>query len=591
MRVLLLQPEDSPRRGPWTKQSWDLLVDLGRSSSQTAAAWSEMAGCPLLRAGSFSDGPADIKRAGEILSVGKGRLLDGEGIDWWTLQSLEILLKALSVLTLQRLAREIPRSAILWATRPGEPAATFARIAGLPWRAYGNGWMAQSLNRARHYARLSRHFSPARITEIFLDKYDSAYRRRAQFASGNQPATMPVVLIPSAYTNVSRVACAYARLLPDQAFLLVATRRSATLFDRQANVHLRALASYAETRTPARELREILEKWSALSRDLQPIAEIALLQRLGMFDHFPTALANGLAVRNAWRAVLEREPVCGVLCGDDTNINTRLPVLLAAHRGLPTLDFHHGAMDGFYLAKPMPCDLYLAKNELERDYLLRVCGLPVNKVALGAPSPAHSVAVRSHSPINVEPARKTTIVLFSEPYENIGMRTEEVYRELLPALCRVARETERGVVLKLHPFESFSQRSEIVRAILSPEDRAQVRIVSGPLTEELLSETWAGVTVESTTVLDCAMRGIPCFLCAWLALAPFGYLRQYAKFGAGHVLHNANEVADVARVIAEDSTSGRKTVGDAGFRWQVIEPQQLAQWIGAESPELEARRA
>ncbi|MGO8795553.1 MAG: hypothetical protein ACLQLC_12075 [Candidatus Sulfotelmatobacter sp.] len=591
MRILLLQPEDSPRRGAWTTESWDLAIDLGRSSPPTAAAWSELLRCPLLRAESFSKGIADIRRAGKILAFGEGRLLDSEGIDWWSLRSIEILREAAVILSFQTLAEEIPRGAELWSTRPGTPAASFARILGSSLRAYGQSSVARGAARVRHYARLPRHFSPAQLKEICLDKYDPAYRWRARFADRVQPASQPVILIPSAYTNVSRVASAYVRLLPDQPFLLVSTRRSATLFDPPPNIQLRPLGAYAETGSPGPELDEILEKWGKLSADLQSDPHLKMLQQLGMFDSFPAAFAQGLAVRNAWRCVLQREPVCGVLCGDDTNVNTRLPVSLAARRGLPTLDFHHGAMDGYYLVKRPPCDLYLAKTELERDYLLRVCGIPTDKVVVGAPIPARDVSSRSRNATTDEPSRKTSIVFFSEPYENIGLRAEEVYRELLPALCQLARETGRGVVLKLHPFESESARSEIVRSVLTPPDRKMLTVVSGPLSDDLLSRTWAGITVESTTVLDCALRGIPCFLCEWLAFLPFGYLHQYARFGAGQLLHRVEDVAEIPRKLVSPFLDDKKAVEAQEFRWQGIDPRMLSRWLGAEPATAEARPA
>jgi hypothetical protein len=591
MRILLLQPEDSPRHGPWTTESWDLAVDLGRSSPSTAAAWSELLRCPLLRAEAFSEGIADIKRAGKILAFGEGRLLDSEGIDWWSLRSIEILREAAVILSFQRLVEEIPRAAELWSTRPGTPAVAFARILGLPLRAYGESFVARGMARARHYARLPRHFSAAQLQEICLDKYDPAYRWRARFADRVQPASQPVVLIPSAYTNVSRVASAYARLLPDQPFLLVSTRRSATLFDLPPNVQIRPLGAYAETSSPGPERDEILEKWRKLSAGLRSDSDLKLLQQLGMFDGFPAAFAQGLAVRNAWRSVLEREPVCAVLCGDDTNVNTRLPVSLAARRGLPTLDFHHGAMDGYYLVKQLPCDLYLAKTELERDYLLRVCGIAPDKVVVGAPLPARNVSSSSRNATKDEPSRRTSLVFFSEPYENIGMRTEEVYRELLPALCRLARETGRGVVLKLHPFESASARSEIVRSVLTPADRKMLTVVSGPLSDDLLSRTWAAITVESTTVLDCAVRGIPCFLCEWLAFLPFGYLHQYARFGAGQLLRRVEDVAEIPRNLALQSVDHEKAVEAQEFRWQGVDPRLLSHCLGVESATAEARPA
>jgi hypothetical protein len=54
------------------------------------------------------------------------------------------------------------------------------------------------------------------------------------------------------------------------------------------------------------------------------------------------------------------------------------------------------------------------------------------------------------------------------------MRVEEVYLELLPPLCRLARESGHGLIIKLHPFESLSQRRRIIRDILTPEDRKLV---------------------------------------------------------------------------------------------------------------------
>jgi len=594
MRVLLLQPEDSARRGPWTAESWDLMVDLGRSSSYASGAWSEKMGCPVLRLDSSEQGIADVRRMAQILAFGQRRLLDSEGIDWWSLASLEIVREASAIFGLQRLAAEVPRAAKLWSTRPGWPAEALAQILGRPLKSFGANLVARGKARAKRYGWGLRHFSAAQLKEIFLDKYDPDYGWRARFVAKAAPAQKPVVLIPSAYTNVSRVASAYARLLPEQTFLLVATRRSATLFDAPPNVHLRGLAGYAQPRLPERELSVLLEKWAKLHRELRDIPDLRMLDKLGVFDPFSDVFKNGLGVRNAWREVLQREPVCGVLCGDDTAVNSRLPVLLAARRGLPTLDFHHGAMDGFYLVKELSSDLYLAKNEMERDYLRRICGLAADRVVLGAPFGEQSDFPRSNSrdgtgrTERTDRRRATKIVFFSEPYENVGMRTEEVYREVLPLLGGVARQTGKQIVLKLHPFEMVRERSEIVRSILTASDFDNVTVVSGPLSEDLLSQTWAGMTVESTTVLDCVVRGIPCFLCGWRALSPFGYLQQYARFGAGEVLEKKEEIADIPRRLLamgelSNEERGNTEAREAGFRWQPVDPRLLAQWLGAES--------
>jgi hypothetical protein len=215
-------------------------------------------------------------------------------------------------------------------------------------------------------------------------------------------------------------------------------------------------------------------------------------------------------------------------------------VLLAARRKIPTVDFHHGAFDGRYLLKELPCDVYLAKNEMERDYLVRVCKLPAERVAVGAPSSTYARPAREQAR-----ARKTSIVFFSEPYEVASMRAEEVYRELLPELCRVARQNGRDLVVKLHPFESRAQRSRMVREILSPEDVNLVKLQDGPLTAGLMAQAWFGITVESTTVIDCLQNGVCCFLCGWLMLSPYEYQQQFARFGVGQLLDNVEQISEI----------------------------------------------
>jgi len=125
------------------------------------------------------------------------------------------------------------------------------------------------------------------------------------------------------------------------------------------------------------------------------------------------------------------------------------------------------------------------------------------------------------------------------------MRAREVYRELLPSLCRVARENGHNLTIKLHPFESSSQRLELVRDTLSTEDFDMVTVVDGPLTAELMAQAWFGITVESTTVIDCLQNNICCFLCGWLAYSPFEYVQQYARFGIGEILQGAEELLEI----------------------------------------------
>ena len=431
-------------------------------------------------------------------------------------------------------------------------------------------------------AKVFRRFSAGQIKQIFLDKYDAGYRWRSRFVSTTRPLSDSAVLLPSAYENVSRMAASYARVLPEQMFLLVATRQSARKFANSGNLQVRDLAAYGKGPSPLRETASILANWERLKPELKSAApEFEVLLSAGVFDPFPNWFRDCLRARDAWREVLEREPITGVLCGDDSNIYTRLPVLLAAKRKIPTVDFHHGALDGRYLLKTLPCDAYLVKSEMERDYLVRLCGLPPEKLCDAAP-PSHPSPLQENRRMSGRSA-----ILFSEPYGNAGLRAEEVYREILPALCRVSRETGHDVIVKLHPFESAADRERLIRSLLSRQDFKLVTVIEGPTSPGLFSRAWFGITIESTTVLECLSAGVPCFLCGWLSLSSYGYAGEYARFGIGEVLSRAEEIDEIPRKVALFQAAPRSQKGFG----RAASAEQLGQLLtlGSQSLETEKR--
>ncbi|MGC2487341.1 MAG: hypothetical protein WA412_01535, partial [Candidatus Sulfotelmatobacter sp.] len=341
----------------------------------------------------------------------------------------------------------------------------------------------------------------------------------------------------------------YAGMLPEQSFLLVATRRSGTHFDPAPNVTCASLAAYAGGPEPKAEYLELLGKWRNLQSSLKQLPEIDLLLSAGQLEGFPNHFRDGLTIRDAWRTVLSVERISAVMCGDDSNIYTRLPVLLARQQGIPTLDSHHGALDGRYLLKELPSDLYLAKGEMERDYLVRLCRLPAERAIVAGPPfprsiPAHERAKDEGS----------LILFFSEPYEAGRLRTEDIYREILTPLARLAVQFGRKLVVKLHPFESRAERIELVAKVLAPENAALVDVLDGPFTPELVARAWFAVTVESTVVIDCSLLGVPCFLCEWLNYSPYGYTSQYARFGVGRSLNSPAQLNEIPRLVLEPAT-------------------------------------
>ena len=124
-----------------------------------------------------------------------------------------------------------------------------------------------------------------------------------------------------------------------------------------------------------------------------------------------------------------------------------------------------------------------------------------------------------------------------------------MYGEILAPLAKIAAATGRQLIVKLHPMENLRERKKIVKQVLDRSALARTRVVQGRLTEELLNSTWCAVTVLSTTAVDCTLRGIPVFLCEWLDYSSYGYLQQFAKFGAGRCLRGPSEIADIPRMV------------------------------------------
>ena len=145
--------------------------------------------------------------------------------------------------------------------------------------------------------------------------------------------------------NVSRTAVSYAALLPGEKFLLVYARNSARLKTLPSNISTSSLDSYF---VPAdrRETAVLAKAWESLKVRLVAAAqEYSAANAIGVLDRIPGLMRWGIAVRDAWNQVFKSETVVGCLCADDSNPYTRIPLMLAKKRGIPTLVCHHGALD------------------------------------------------------------------------------------------------------------------------------------------------------------------------------------------------------------------------------------------------------
>jgi hypothetical protein len=541
MRVLLIDPHDTADAGAWVGQRWDRIVDLGMSGENTYERWTRQFQCPVTTLSSLRTGFDDFRRVCDLLGLGCGQLIDEHGLDWWEIMSILLHGELETLILLQRLMRTVGPGDEVYVSRPGLHASLLQGLLRTRVNVFPLRRTAQRGGLA-HYVRVFNKLSASQMIDVFWDKYDLGYQFRRRLVRKCPPSTRPMVIVPTAYINVSRTGVAYANTFPEENFLLVATRRSGWMQDLPRNVTPAWLSSYASVRDRKDENAEMERRWHSLRTKLEEVPEFEILNRVRYLDAFSGHFRHGLEVRDAWRNVLDTEPAQAVLCADDSNPYTRIPLLLARARGLPNIACHHGALDGRYVFKRAHADVIWAKGKMEQDYLVRQCGVPQERVEIGAPAiPATWNGLEQAN----RQVHRPSILFISEASDVSGGRPEEFYRDVLPPLADLALASARELIVKLHPAESERQRADTLARILSAEQKSITRIVTGPLTEDLLAKAWFGITILSTVAIECAVRGIPCFLCKWLEFWPYGYIEQFIRFGAGFGLNDPSEIAKI----------------------------------------------
>jgi hypothetical protein len=571
MRVLVIHPEDELQGEAWSSTRWDRVIDLGRSGVEVYARSATEFGCPVTSVREFRRDFREMRRVRTLLSLGMGRLNDAYGLDWWELTAILVHQYLETAFLMGELVNSFGSRDEVHVSRPGLHADVLRLALGSRLHAFGAPADRRQGAWRRHIGTL-RKFPASQLLEIFWDKFDAGYQIRGGFSRKRNPSPRPVVLMPSSYINVSRTGVGYAKSLPDARFLLVVTRRSGWMENLPANVTATWLRQYASVQVPSRKLEynDLLKRWNGLRRELKETPEIRALDELGYFNGFPNWFGRGLEIRDAWRNVLDSEPVQAVICADDTNPHTHIPLILAANKGLPTIACHHGALDGRHMFKRNHADVLLAKGKMEQDYLVRVCGTSPEKVEIGAPATPLS---RKPKPVAGD---KPLIIFFSEAYEVAGGRGRDFYEDVLPALADLAIAQGKELIVKLHPSESPAERGRFLDQVLTGEQRRVARVVTGALDPEILNKTWFGVTVMSTVVVECALQGIPCFLCVWLEAWPYGYDDQFDRFGLGIRLTAPSEIREIPAMLLKYTGSG---VPQANY-WNPIDKNRLRSLLG-----------
>lgn len=561
MRVLLLHPED--KFSPVRFQGWDLIVDLSRAPAATYEAWSKQAGCRVVSLADYARGFEDLYRVKQTIDHGKNLVVDKFGIDWWNVLLPMLNTELERSLMLVALAGELGNSIELYASRPDARASALQKFLGIECLPVKGGGSAFG-GKMRHYQKAFSHLDLNQLTQIVQDKFDPEHSIRRRFKRKRIGKDQPLFLLPTAYINVSRTAIAYATVLAEEQFLLVVARPGGKLAPLPDNVRMISLDAYFD-RTDKAELASLTKQWGKLRSQLMDIApELRMAEALGMFQRGPELMQWGLAARDAWIRLFASERVAGCLSADDVNPYTSLPLFIAGQRGIPTLAVHHGALDSRMATKTLCADFYLAKGELEHDYLLESCRMDTERIVIGGPPQV--------LPGPATPANKPWLVFFTEPYANLGWRIEQVYEDLMPRLYAVTRQCGLKLVFKLHPFESIKGHKNLIRKLLPRDQFEEIQWIAGPPTPELWGNTQFAMTVESTIALECAVRQVPIFLCGWLQNVYGGYLRQYAKFGVGHILNSPNEMQNIPQLL---TNWGKCESAARGKIWQTIGPAEL----------------
>jgi len=538
LKVLLLHPADTL---PWPTPSerWDLIIDFAHAPDSAYENWRRQTGCPVLSLYQFAEEVDDLRVTRELLQLGTGYLADHWGIDWWDVLSLEIAAELRQLMLVHRLSKELGEHCELYATRLHPLATALQKLLGARLTLLESNFRGV-IHRMRHYHEVFSHLDTAEFAQVLADKFDNEHSIRRRFVRRARPSGTPVILLPSAYLNVSRVALSYAEQLPVHQFLLVHARNNAKVAALPPNVRSASLSPYFVP-SDKLETASLLESWNGLRKHLVCGAEVFnMADAMGLLGRFPALLLWGLALRDAWSQVFESENVTACFSADASNPPSSIPLIMAQKHGLPVLACHHGALDYQMAIKTNHPDVYLAKSEMERDYLRRICRLAPEKIVVAPPV--------SSKPPRVLRRSARWLVFFTEPYASSGWRSDELYRDLLPRLYALAQTCGLELVFKLHPFESIKGHRKMLRRLV-PQHERQIEVLAGPPSDQLWRNTRFALTVQSSTAVECCALGIPVFLCAWLRDSWAGYLQQYARFGVGHVLESPDQISEIPELL------------------------------------------
>ncbi len=529
-----------------------MVIDTGRAPRSTYRVWSARTGGRVMSVYDLACEIDDLYRTRDLLELGIGKLLDHHGIDWWDVCSL-MLSPDLQLLMLgRRIAHDLDRNCELHATRDSAFVRGLQALLGLRAKIQRHGSGIDTLRSALHAAHT---LDRGELFQVLQDKFDEGHHIRRWFARHPQGDGRPIVLCPSAYINVSRAVAKHAASCPQKDFYLVLARQNARLSPLPANVRVASLDGYFVS-SDSSELRSLLHEWEHLRRRLVASSEeFMMADNAGVLARIPSLLRWGIAVRDAWSRVFQIENVIECFCADDSNPYTRIPLMLAKKRRLPTVACHHGALDCRLAFKRSHADVHIVKTEMEWDYTVSICKVPPQQVVLKSCDDESSV----RAPALCD-SKRGYLTFFTEAYHSAGFREVEIFSDVMPKLLAASQTLGLRLAIKLHPFDGVKKMKSCLRAVLADSDRKLVQVWSGAMSDGRWRSTHVMVTGQSSVALEGVQRGIPTFLCRWLSDPFSGYQKQFVRYGFGKLLNSTEEILAIPEILTANPLSpGKET--------------------------------
>src|SRR5208283_1487275 len=270
MRVLLLHPDDD-FHGSCTRQHCYSVIDLGRAPKSFYDERSAALGCPVFSIFDLAVEVEDMQVWRHLFQPGMGLVVDRFGIDWWDVISVSLQPELQDVRLALRLAEKLSGCHVLAASRPSVTAEALRVQLGIPLQVLHRGLQKGLVSSALRHGSAVANLSFEQLRQVVYDKYDPHYRWRRKVAAAQslEAESEPVVLLPSAYSNVTRTAFSYAGILPEQKFLLVLARESGAVSPGPVNVQTVHLAGFAAKDCDRDELKNLESRWKQMEQELR----------------------------------------------------------------------------------------------------------------------------------------------------------------------------------------------------------------------------------------------------------------------------------------------------------------------------------